>query len=334
VVSDRGAEGEQQELVPDSHNWEPLGITNAGSIFYRNAADSVDVYTAVLDLAGGRTISLPQRVMDRFIGSYVYSNWSQDGRRLVFQSMRDPRQPRLVIYETETGSRRELQIDAQRIGRPQWVEHGAAIMVLGESRDGVVGHYRINPATGDFKLFMSAKDLETNWEGAFSADGKVHFNRYADNRRGIFRLNVETRERKVLYVPPPGVDLNTENLVLSPDGSTLAFHARNDGAKSAALTLMSAEGGEPRTLLTIHQPESFPLGSFAWTPDSREIVVTKLRNNRVSEIWRVPVDGSPPSKVDFPEMRIVCLRLNPDGKTVAFHNATWRSEIWVLQNFL
>jgi len=334
TVSDRGAEGEPQELVPDAGKWEVLGITHAGSLFYRLDADSVDVYTAVLDVAGGRTVSPPQRVMDRFIGSYIYPNWSQDGRQLVFSSMHDPRQPALVIYEPHSGARREVQIDARRMGRPQWVEHGAAIMATGESRDGTLGHFRINPATGETKLFMSAKDLESAWEGAWSADGKVHFNRYSDNRRGIFRLNVETGERRVLYVPPADVDLNTENLTLSPDGRTLAFHARNDKAKSAALMLLPVEGGDARTLLTIHLPESFPLGSFTWTPDSRAVLASRLRNNRVSEIWKVPVDGSPPSKIDFPAMRIVCLRLNPDGKTIAFHGGAWRSEIWVLQNFL
>jgi Tol biopolymer transport system component len=271
--------------------------------------------------------------MDRFIGSYVYSNWSEDGRRLVFQSIRNPRQPMLVIYEPATGTRREVQVDARSMGRPQWV-HGGSIMAIGESRDGIIGHFRINPATGEAQLFRSAKDLESEWEGAWSPDGKIHFNRYSDNRRGLFRLDAETGKRKVLYVPPAGVDLNRENLVVSPNGRVLAFHARNDAAKSAALMLLPAEGGEARTLMTIQQPDTFLLGSFAWTPDSKEILVSKTRNNRVSEIWRVPVDGSPPVKIDFPKMRIVCLRLNPDGKTIAFHGGAWRSEIWVLQNFL
>jgi Tol biopolymer transport system component len=319
--------------VPDAGRWEVLGITRTGSLFYRNDADTIDVYTAVLDLAGGRTISPPQRVMDRFIGSYVYSNWSEDGRRLVFQSIRNPRQPMLVIYEPATGTRREVQVDARSMGRPQWV-HGGSIMAIGESRDGIIGHFWINPATGEAQLFRSAKDLESEWEGAWSPDGKIHFNRYSDNRRGLFRLDAETGKRKVLYVPPAGVDLNRENLVVSPNGSVLAFHARNDAAKSAALMLLPAEGGEARTLMTIQQPDTFLLGSFAWTPDSKEILVSKTRNNRVSEIWRVPVDGSPPVKIDFPKMRIVCLRLNPDGKTIAFHGGAWRSEIWVLQNFL
>ena len=333
AVADQGAQGEPQELVPDASNWDLLGITRTGSLLYRLDADSVDVYTAILDLAAGRTVSPPQRVMDRFIGSYAYPNWSEDGRRLVFWSRHDPRQPGLVIYEPQSGTKREVQVDLRRISRPQWVEHGAAIMATGETRDGILGQFRINPATGAARLFISVQDLESGFEGAWSADGKTQFNRYTDFRRGIFRLNMETQERRVLYVPPPEVDVGTENLALSPDGRTLAFHARNDSAQTASLMLLPVDGGPPRTLLTIRRPEAFIFGSFTWTPDSRRVLAARTQNN-VSEIWQVPVDGSPPARIDFPAMRVVTLRLNPDGRTIAFQSGSDRSEIWLLQNSL
>jgi hypothetical protein len=46
------------------------------------------------------------------------------------------------------------------------------------------------------------------------------------------------------------------------------------------------------------------------------------------------VDGSAPAKIDFPAMWINSLRLNRDGKTIAFTNVKQRSEIWVLESFL
>jgi Tol biopolymer transport system component len=75
------------------------------------------------------------------------------------------------------------------------------------------------------------------------------------------------------------------------------------------------------------------LGSFTWTPDSRRILAARTLGAN-SEIWQVPIDGGSPSKIDFPGGRVVVLRLNPDGKTIAFMRASWRSEIWVLHNFL
>jgi hypothetical protein len=103
-------------------------------------------------------------------------------------------------------------------------------------------HYSSEPPPPKLVLFMTATDLETVTEGVWSVDGKIYFNRYSDHRRGIFRLNTETRERRVLYVPPPGVDIKRENLALSPDGGTLAFHARNDASKTASLMLLSVDG--------------------------------------------------------------------------------------------
>jgi len=250
----------------------------------------------------------------------------------MFGSTHDPRQPSLFIYDLQDGAKREIPVDLRSVGRAQWIEHGGAIMALGVTREGVQGQFRINP-TGAAKLFLTADELESGFEGVWSADGKIQFNRYTDFRRGIFRLNTETRERRVLYVPPPGVDVGTENLALSPDGRTLAFHARNGPERTASLMLLSVDGGEPRTLLTIRQPEVFILGSFTWTPDSQRILAARTRNN-ISEIWQVPVDGSAPSKIDFPAMKVAVLRLNPDSKTIAFHSGKTRSEIWMLQNFL
>ncbi len=333
-ISERGAEGDPQELVPDAQNWAALGVTQTGQLFYRHDADSIDVYTAELDVAGARTVSPPRPVMDRFVGSFAYPNWSEDGRQLLFGSTHDPRQPSLLIHEMRTGANRELPFNFRYIQRAQWVEHGAAIMALGETTDAVQGYFRIDPRTGAATLFSTSKDLDADTEGVWSSDGTTYFNRFSNFRRGIFRLNVATRERRVLYVPPPELDVATENLALSPDGRMLAFHARNDGAKSASLMLLAVEGGEPRTLLTIQRPEAFIFGSFTWTPDSKQILAVRTRDNRVSEIWRVPVDGSTPTRIDFPAMRIACLRLNPDGKTIAFMRPQWRSEIWILQNFL
>jgi Tol biopolymer transport system component len=333
-VSDQTTQGEPQELVPDARKWAPLGITRTGVLFYRNDVDTVDVFTAVLDLTAGRIVSPPQPVMDRFIGSYAYPNWSEDGRRLVFFTRHDPRQPALVIYEPQTGTRREVPVDLRLVIRPQWVQHGSAVMALGTTRDGVQGMFRIDPSTGRATLFRTAKELESGFEGVWSADGKIHFNRFTDFRRGIFRLNVATGQRRVIYVPPPDVDIGMENLTLSPDGRTLAFHARNDAAGTAALMLLPVDGGEARALLTIRKPEAFVFQSFAWTPDSRLILAVTSSDNRGSEMWQVPVDGSPRTRIDFPATGAAILRMNPDGKTIAFQRLNWRSEVWVLQNFL
>src|SRR6185369_4635365 len=130
--------------------------------------------------------------MDRFIGSYAYPNWSEDGRYLVFGSTRDPRRPALVIYDWETRHAREWSFDLDYLQRAQWVEHGKAIIAVGKARDGAEGQFRIDPVSGKASLFVTEKELEAHGEGAWSADGTIHFNRYRDFRRGIFRFDTRT----------------------------------------------------------------------------------------------------------------------------------------------
>jgi Tol biopolymer transport system component len=322
-------------LVPDAREWRALGITRSGVLFYEEDADATNVYTAVLDLAGARTVSPPKPVLERPLLSCTNPSWSEDGSRLVFtaSASTEPEGPFLIIYVPGTGSTREFRPSLKMLRRPQWSEHDAAIMAPATDSGGTAGTFRIDAVTGEPKLMRTAKELETGFEGVWTKDGKTLFNRYTVWQRGIFRMNMASGERKVLYVPPAGVDIGTENLALSPDGSTLAFHARNDAQGTGTLMLMPAEGGQPQALLTIHKPESFVFGSFAWVPDGRSILCSRTREAG-SEIWRVPVDGSTPTRIEFPLVRVANLRLNRDGKTIAFMNSSLRSEIWVLRNFL
>lgn len=332
-VSNRGVEGEPQELRPGAGDIEPLGISQDGSLYYRLEARSASVYTAVLDLAAGRTVSPPKPVTTRFTGPYEYPSWSDDGARLVFDSRVDVRNPELGIFTLRDASTRMVPINLSYVWRPQWYARGAAIVALGMSKEGQEAHFRIDPQTGAVHPLIGLKELESRGEGVWSADGTTMFNRYSDWRRGLFRLDVNTRQRQIIYVPPAGVDLGLENLALSPDERMLAFHARADRSRTAALMLVPSGGGEARALLTVHQPEAFLYGSFTWTPDSKQILASRT-NGETSEIWRVPVDGSPPAKIDFPPMRVQSLRLNRDGKTVAFANVKNRAEIWVFERFL
>jgi hypothetical protein len=51
---------------------------------------------------------------------------------------------------------------------------------------------------------------------------------------------------------------------------------------------------------------------------------------RSAELWRIPVDGAPPVKIDSPGNRDSGFSLHPDGKRVAMTAGDSKSEIWVL----
>src|SRR5713226_3260712 len=126
-------------------------------------------------------------------------------------------------------------------------------------------------------------------------------------------MNIVTGHRQVLFVPPPSMDLQLENLALSPDERTLAFQLRQQASGTSSLMLVPTAGGPVRELLTVKKPEHFDFGSFAWTADSQQVLAVRTRNES-SELWLVPLSGGQPRKIDFPTMLIAQLRMNPDGR--------------------
>jgi Tol biopolymer transport system component len=62
-------------------------------------------------------------------------------------------------------------------------------------------------------------------------------------------------------------------------------------------------------------------GAIGWTPDSRQILVTKTIDGQ-HELWLVPTDGGRPRKLDIDvsgwEMGSAEIRLYPNGTELAF----------------
>ena len=78
------------------------------------------------------------------------------------------------------------------------------------------------------------------------------------------------------------------------------------------------------------------MGSFAWTPDSRTLLAVRTTNkgaySESIQIWKVPIDGSAPAHIDYPEMRMAQTRLSPEGQTIAFTSGRVTSKIFVLES--
>jgi Tol biopolymer transport system component len=125
----------------------------------------------------------------------------------------------------------------------------------------------------------------------------------------------------------------------SPDTRYLAIREIDPATKSSGLLLIPVEGGEPRTLMS--GPASQLNAPVAWAPDSRSLFVNLRRSSPEGskpELWRVPVDGTSPQKLDIhPDQIAGGFIPSPDGKQAAFWSAPPAkkpAEIWVTENFL
>jgi Tol biopolymer transport system component len=118
---------------------------------------------------------------------------------------------------------------------------------------------------------------------------------------------------------------------VSPDGRYISV--RGGTPEKPKISILSTGGGELRDLLS-PTASNFD-GRLSWAPDSSALYLIGLEG-----LWRLPVDGSGPRKVDLKWDRdyrqISLFSVHPDGQRIAFETQPARkpSEIWVLENFL
>jgi tricorn protease-like protein len=145
---------------------------------------------------------------------------------------------------------------------------------------------------------------------------------------GITKRNLDTGEESI------GIKVGTELLNsyddLSPDCQEAAFQ------KNGTIYTVSLNGGEPKKLLS-------GLTNYyvlRWTVDGRYIIAQALDNisgwyAATSEIWRIPVQGGTPLKLDLSIAGMENFALHPDNRHFAYSvNDGTKQELWVMENFL
>jgi Tol biopolymer transport system component len=296
-----------------------------------------DVYIAEIDLATGRLIASPGPATERFVGSNHNPDWSPDGRELLYLSQRGPGPwgaRAICVRDAESGEVRELASKLDRIVIARWSPDGRSLLVGAEHPSGEFGPFRINVQTGDFERVDLHSPL--GWRAAWSRDGKTMFYHQWNNTAktaSIVAHDLATRQENVLHsVAEPSH--YCAGVALSPDGQQLAFAVREAETESKVIKVLPAAGGEARDLLRGAQLP-FP-GSVAWAPDSQSVLFVKQPSpgDSKTELWRIPLQGGEPRKLDLTAEYMRELSVHPDGRRIAFTAGQDKQEIWVMENFL
>jgi Tol biopolymer transport system component len=208
----------------------------------------------------------------------------------------------------------------------RWSPDGRSILAIGSDEKGKYGAlFAINAQTGDAEIIARSDNADIIHSPEWAPDGKiVFFMRWKEVPR-VIRYELETGMEKELLRSSPyqGVFF----MALSPDGRQLAFTAGN-GVK-----LLSTSGGEPRELIQVKD-----IRTIAWARDGQYILYGKTRDGseNMVDLWRVPVKGGEPQKLELAMPRLMHLRVHPDGRRIAFTGMTQpaKAEVWVMENFL
>jgi Tol biopolymer transport system component len=315
-------QGEPELLKKDFGRYsQVLGLAPDGSLYYRTITPAGRFYVGEIDLETGKVLVPPAPLTTRYDGAPSRITWSPDGRRLLYVSLGRAMgngNNNLTIRSADTGEERFLSTSLRKVWDLRWAPDSRSLLAWGMT---VAGNalFRVDAESGEI-----TKLADGRWAPKISQDGKVMV--YM-SQGGIRRRNLETGEES----PGPKVGTDVLNAFedLSPDGREVVFEA--DGA----IKTVSLDGGEPRELFR---------GSHyyvvRWNSDGRYIIAQALDRisgwwAATSEIWRIPVRGGTPLKLDLNVPKMEGFALHPDNRRFAFSvDEGSRTELWVLENFL
>jgi Tol biopolymer transport system component len=334
-MHDGRPDGAPELLKADVWGVLPMGFTRDGAFFYGVIAGGVDVYTAGVDVEGGRLLSAPVVASHRRLGFNQGIDWSPDGRYVAYLirlGAIPASRAVLAIRDERNGEVRELNPRLEYINPAlSWSPDGRTILAPAYDERRQYGLYRIDASTGGVEQLVSIKGVvhRPSW----GPDGRsiFYFARIlegAGNRTPPARLvhhDLTTGTARDLVT---GEDLDAT--AVSYDGAHMAYVRGGPGVEST-LYVQGVRGGEPRRLVQIPAPGG--IRTLAWSRDGRHLVYGRSDNwlEAPTELWSVPFDGGEASRLGLNRPGVSGLRMHPDGRRIGFSAGDFDSEVWIME---
>ena len=330
-IADGKAIGAPSLVRPDiAASWS-LGVTAAGSMYVWKDRRGLSVRTVALDLTSGKLLPETKDIPEQFIRSRGRPAWSNDGKRLAYQSCNGLGGGPCTVFtwSLDSGKVTEVPTSVKYQQGFNWSPDGRFLIAAGEDFRGRRGIYRIDAQTGESSAVLLSEATSPQW----SADGRSLYYRVRDPRGSLVVMQhdlTSATDREVLRTPA-----DTAGFLVSPDGQSVAYSTRDGSTR--AVQVIPFNGGRTRVVLEAMAPEEiYPM---SWTPDNRALLVLKMRNGNPAELWLAPASGEGPRRIEGDVSqwtRDGGVRLSPDGTKLTFvHSAGAPGhEIWALENFL
>ena len=350
------AAGPPDLLKQDSGIARPLGFAPDGAFFYLIVTGGADIYMIARDPETGMLVGEPILVSATHSGNNLLPDWSPDGTRMAYVSIRDwVRQSAGMHYLVLPILRGGEVIDVPEIRttlpyfrRTRWFPDGQKLMVNGlmnEDDPGSVFMYELGggETTQLVQGPAGRPDMPADGRELFFLRTVEAEDPTADDVRGIVRIDLESpADQEVVYRLPPFTEAMGDGFSVSPDGDRLAVlqgHETPDGsAFMNEVHIVDLADGVPWRLCVL--PEGKRPQSVAWSPDGRELLISMTdigQDYRHSyELWRAPLDGADPEPLGLSMQGLRDIRIDPTGRYVAFTSGviTENGEIWRVENML
>lgn len=315
----------------------PYGISQDGTLYYTLQVGLVDVFQATVDWTREPAFEAPRPVAPPQVGSKINSDWSPDGRSLVYVLLPHAgagaaRGRRLSILDVHTGAIRLLNPPLSYYAFPHWSPDGRSIMVQGTDLASRRGLYLVDPQTGTIEaLVVGGSAAPEIGAAAWGLDARTVL--FARQKVGLVALDLETRvERQVFDYASEGITTITPSpgFKLSRDGRSIAYSAYRKNAARANETVLRVKDFGQRTRDVVVANLRFE----DWTPDGHVLFTQYVPNSNRMTLWRVPATGGAALPVGLELIGLRSIGVHPNGQRITFTSGFPGNELWALEHFL
>jgi len=175
--------------------------------------------------------------------------------------------------------------------------------------------------------FQLTKDAMMNRDPAVTPDGRtvLYEGVGSDGVPSIWKVSLDGGESTRL------TDFASSQPTVSPDGKLFACTLPESGSnKAERVAVVSMAGGQ--SLKTLGLPPLVKSRTIRWSPDGKSLIYIHTQN-RVSNLWAQPIDGSSPTRLtNFEADEIRWFDVSPDGK-FAISRGNERSDVVLVNSF-
>ena len=129
-----------------------------------------------------------------------------------------------------------------------------------------------------------------------------------------------SRMRRITTAPEGTFDGNP---AFSPDGGQIAFVRNTDDGGKSVILVISASGGEPREVTSLHR-----IGRLAWTADGKRIIFPTGYSLGESWLYSVSSKGGEPERIQFVSSSAFDPAISAKGDKLAYASPIFDTNIW------
>lgn len=332
TASDRDSEPEQvweiayptgtaRRISADLNSYEGLSLTADSSVLVTvRLQTTMNIWTQSVDGAEAKQITSGLARKDGIAGI----GWTPDGS-IVYSSNASGRHD-IWIMNADGANAKQLTLDMGTDRSGLSVSPDGRYVVFVSNRGGANNIWRIDiDGTNPKQLTNGSGELNP----VFSPDGQWVTYKSGDS----WKVPVGGGEPILVAGPDGSVEPRLRAaLVMSPDGSLVAYYIPPDGqTKVNRIGVASIYGGDPIRILDL--TPRVRLLHIRWTPDGRALTFIDNRGTGPN-IWSQPLDGASAQQLtDLKTGNIFNFDWSRDGKHLAIVRTSGSSDVVLMKNF-